>query len=58
MAHEFEYVATKPDLTVEELGALMNGPNKSYRDYKSSMPLIDLGTRVLRALGVQKMMVR
>lgn len=58
MAHEFEYVATKLDLTVEELRALMNGPNKSYRDYKSSMPLIDLGTKVLRALGVQKMMVR
>ncbi|UPJ51974.1 N-acetyl sugar amidotransferase [Bradyrhizobium sp. 200] len=58
MAHEFEYVATKLDLTVEELRELMNGPNKSYRDYKSSMPLIDLGTRVLRGLGVQKMMVR
>lgn len=58
MAHEFEYVATKLDLTVAELRTLMNGPNKSYRDYKSSMPLIDLGTKVLRALGVQKMMVR
>jgi N-acetyl sugar amidotransferase len=58
MAHEFEYVATKLDLTVEELRALMNGSNKTYRDYKSSMPLIDLGTKVLRALGVQKMMVR
>lgn len=58
MAHEFEYVATKLDLTVAELRELMNGPNKSYRDYKSSMPLIDLGTRFLRGLGVQKMMVR
>ena len=58
IAHEFEYVATKLDLTVEELQALMKGPNKTYRDYKSSMPLIDLGTRVLRGLGVQKMMVR
>jgi N-acetyl sugar amidotransferase len=58
MAHEFEYVATKLDLTVEELRGLMNGPNKSYRDYKSAMPLIDLGTNVLRALGIQKMIVR
>lgn len=58
VAHEFEYVATKLDLTVEELRALMNGPNRSYRDYKSSMPLIELGTRVLRGLGVQKMIVR
>jgi N-acetyl sugar amidotransferase len=58
MAHEFEYVATKLDLSVEELRALMNGPNRSYRDYNSSMSLIDLGTKVLRALGVQKMIVR
>lgn len=56
--HEFEYIATKLDLTVPELQALMAGPNKSYRDYKSMMPLIDLGTRVLRTLGVQKMVVR
>ena len=58
VAHEFEYVATKLDLTVAELKELMNGPNKSYRDYKSSMPLIELGTRVLRGMGVQKMIVR
>ncbi|MBE7608460.1 LPS biosynthesis protein, partial [Salmonella enterica subsp. enterica serovar 4:-:1,2] len=58
VAHEFEYVATKLDLTVAELQELMKGPNKSYRDYRSSMPLIDLGTRVLRGLGVQKMIVR
>ena len=58
IAHEFEYVANKLDLTTAELRELMNGPNKTYRDYKSSMPLIDLGTRVLRGFGVQKMMVR
>ena len=58
MAQDFEYIATKLDMSVEELRALMNGPNKSYRDYKSSMPLIDLGTRVLRAVGAQKMIVR
>jgi hypothetical protein len=56
--HEFEYIATKLDLTIAELRALMAGPNKSYRDYKSMMPLIDLGTRVLRTIGVQKMVVR
>ncbi|MGX4803507.1 N-acetyl sugar amidotransferase [Bradyrhizobium guangdongense] len=56
--HEFEYVAHKLDFTVDELRALMNGPNKSYRDYKHSMFMIDLGTKVLRILGVQKMMVR
>ncbi|MCS3765328.1 N-acetyl sugar amidotransferase [Bradyrhizobium centrosematis] len=55
---EFEYVATKLDLTVDDLRALMKGPNKSYRDYKNSMFMIGLGTKILRTLGIQKMMIR
>ncbi len=58
LAQDFEYVATKLGLTVPELQALMNGPNKSYRDYKNSMAFIELGTNVLRALGVQKALMR
>ena len=55
---DFEYIATKLDISVAEFRELMNGPNKSYRDYKNSMALIDLGTRVLRALGSQKTIIR
>jgi N-acetyl sugar amidotransferase len=58
IAQDFEYVATKLDLTVAELQALMNGPNKTYRDYRSAMPLINLGTQVLRTLGVQRAIIR
>ena len=58
MKQDFEYVATKLDLTVLELQALLRGPNKSYRDYKSSMPMINLGTQVLRILGLQQMIIR
>jgi len=58
LAQDFEYVATKLDLSVEELRALMNGPNKSYRDYRSAMPLINLGTMALRAVGVQRAIIR
>ena len=58
MAQDFEYVATKLDLTVDELRAIMNGPNKTYRDYKNAMTFIDLGTQVLRAIGLQKMIIR
>jgi hypothetical protein len=58
IAADFEYIATKLDLGVEELRAIMSGPNKSYRDYKNSMGLIDLGTRVLRALGIQRAIIR
>jgi N-acetyl sugar amidotransferase len=58
IADDFEYIATKLDLSVAELRELLNGPNKTYRDYKNSMTLIDLGTRVLRALGIQRAIIR
>lgn len=58
VAQDFEYIATKLGLTVAELKEIMAGENKSYRDYKSSMPMIELGTKVLRALGIQKAIIR
>jgi N-acetyl sugar amidotransferase len=58
LAQDFEYVATKLGLAVAELQAIMDGPNKSYRDYKNSMAFIDLGTQVLRLLGVQRALMR
>ncbi len=58
IAADFEYVATKLDIPVQELRDLLHGPNKTYRDYKNSMGLIDLGTRVLRLVGVQRAIIR
>ncbi|QTN24254.1 N-acetyl sugar amidotransferase [Rhizobacter sp. AJA081-3] len=58
VAQDFEYIATKLDLTVPELQQLMDGPNKSYRDYRHAMSLIELGTRALRAVGVQRAIIR
>jgi N-acetyl sugar amidotransferase len=58
IAQDFEYIATKLDLTVAELKTIMAGPNRSYKDYSNSMIFIDLGTKVLRALGVQRAIIR
>ncbi len=58
IAEDFEYIATKLDLTVNELRAIMAGPNKSYRDYANNMAFIELGTRALRAVGVQRAIIR
>jgi N-acetyl sugar amidotransferase len=58
IADDFEYIATKLDLSVTELRELLHGQNKTYRDYKNSMTLIDLGTKVLRALGIQRAIIR
>lgn len=58
MTRDFEYVATKLGLTIEELRALHDGPNRSYRDYNNSMGLLTFGTQVMRALGLQPAMIR
>lgn len=54
LLQEFEFVAQKLDLSVEELRALFNGENKSYKDYKNNSWLITLGTRVMQLLGIEK----
>lgn len=58
LAEDFEYIATKLDLSVPELQAIMDGPNKSYKDYDNAMSMIELGTKVLRAIGMQRAIVR
>ncbi|MES2755849.1 MAG: N-acetyl sugar amidotransferase [Pseudomonadota bacterium] len=58
LAEDFEYIATKLDLSVPELKAIMDGPNKSYKDYDNAMAVIDLGAKVLRLLGIQKAILR
>lgn len=58
LAQDFEYVATKLGLTVAELRALHDGPNRTYRDYAHSMAVMELGNRVLRAFGVQRALIR
>ena len=55
---DYEYIATKLGLTVAELRQLQAQPNKSYRDYANSMALIELGTKILRAVGIQRAIIR
>jgi N-acetyl sugar amidotransferase len=55
---DIEYVANKLDITVDEFKSIMGGENRSWSDYKNSKWLIDLGNRTLRAVGVQKVMIR
>lgn len=54
LKQEFEYVANKLALTVDELEALFNMPKKSYLDYKNKRELIRLGANVMRKLGREK----
>jgi N-acetyl sugar amidotransferase len=51
---EFEYVAHKLDLTVGELRAIFLGEGRSSYDYRSKRSLIEIGSRVMSVLGLEK----
>ncbi len=55
---DFEYIATKLGISVEELESYLYAPNKTYRDYKSQINTFNLGVKVLSALGVEKRSIR
>jgi N-acetyl sugar amidotransferase len=58
IAQDFEYIATKLDMSVEELQGLMDGPKKSYHDYKNRMGIIEMGTKLFRAFGARRELLR
>ena len=55
---EFEYLANKLDLTVDELQEIFEGKNKTFRDYKNKYFLINLGANVMRRLGLERRLFR
>ena len=55
---EFEYVAHKLDLTVEELQQIFEGENKTFNDYKSKIKLIGFGAKTMMKLGLEKRLFR
>ncbi len=58
LQREFEYVANKLSISVEELQQIFEGENKTYRDYKNKRFLIGLGSNILRTLGIEKRLFR
>ena len=47
MKKDFEFVAKKLGLTTDSLQDLMDGDNKTYKEYKNNLFTINLGTKVL-----------
>lgn len=58
LKQEFEYMANKLDLTVDELQSIFEGENKTYRDYNNKRWAIGVGAAVLRRLGLEKRLFR
>jgi N-acetyl sugar amidotransferase len=53
IAQEFEYVATKLGISVEELQGYMDAPNKTYKDYKSQESIYAVGAGVMKFFGLE-----
>ena len=53
IAQDFEYVATKLGISVEELQGYMDSPNKSYKDYRSQESIYLVGARLMRLFGME-----
>lgn len=50
---DFEYIATKLGISVDELRSYHAAPNKSFRDYKSQLQLFLWGARVMDWLRLE-----
>lgn len=55
---EFEFIANKLDLTIEELQRIFEGENKTFNDYKNKKWLIDVGAKFQRFIGMEKRLFR
>ena len=58
LQQEFEYVANKLDLTVNELQEIFEGENKTSADYKNKRSLIGFGATMMKLLGLEKRLFR
>jgi N-acetyl sugar amidotransferase len=58
LKNEFEYVAHKLDLKVDELQKFFEGGNKTFKDYKNKRHIVSLGAKVLTNLGLEKRLFR
>lgn len=51
---DFEFIANKIGISVEELQSYMDAPKKTFKDYKSQESIYMLGAKVMRFLGLEK----
>jgi hypothetical protein len=55
---DFEYIATKLGISVEELRKYHELPLKTHRDYRNQEKLFSLGSRVMKAVGLERSVKR
>lgn len=52
--HEFDYVASKLRIPVEELQSYLDAPNRSYRDFRSQRQVYTIGAKAMKFLGLER----
>jgi N-acetyl sugar amidotransferase len=55
---EFEYIAKKMNISIEELQGYMNAPNKTYRDYANQGKMFDIGAKVMKLFHIERAIKR
>ncbi len=53
LGQDFEFIAAKLGISVDELMGYLKAPNKCYRDYRSQENIYSIGARVMRLLGLE-----
>jgi len=56
--HEFQYVANKLGISINELQKYFDQPNKTHKDYPNQEILFNFGARVLKFFGIEKSIKR
>lgn len=51
---DMEYIAKKLGITNEEFEKIINGENKTYRDYKNSFRFLRFNINIAKRLGIEK----
>lgn len=55
---EFQFIASKLNISLEELQEIFEGENKSFRDYKSHFKIINFFTKILQFLKIEKRIIQ
>lgn len=51
---EAEYVASKLQISVDELTGYLTGPSRTYRDYRSQKDIYKIGAKVMALFGAER----
>lgn len=54
MQEDKEYIAKKLGISVNDFNQMIEGENKTYKDYKNSLGLIEFSIKMAKKLGVEK----